>query len=576
VARFRRLVRAGLPAPRRLRRLVLLLARKFGVAAPAIRVVPGLATPGLWALGRPLLLWPAALAGRWDVGRCRAAAAHELAHLRRRDHWVRWLLLVAGIAWWWCPLWWYVRRQLAASAEWACDAWVVWALPEDRRAYVEALIDVSALAVAAAPVPALGIGGGRHALQRRLIMILSDRLVCRAPAWGLAGLALLALAALPGWSAGQAQEGPQIAELKQQILRLEQRLREAQQEAEHSRAEALAQADAARAAEAHARQRAEAEARAREEAFRQRDAATAAERAARDAAEAHGLRKTESRPATGALIGGLVGAATGKAGSEGGPGALGGGAWASTRKVAKGRPWGPEQATGAPDTPDAGDRATAWASRTPDGQDEWLELTYATPVHPQGVLIVESFNPGAVYQVELFTPEGQVAALWTGKDPTAPGSGRGLSFIPVQSARKVNRVKIYLASREVPGWNEIDAVGLLDVEGKLHWAAEAKASSTYADEAAAPGIGGPPALEKIPYVNRLYRTTGPETGTPKAAPMVPVQPPQRLAPAPAPPPKTAAPDADQRLDRLERDMHEVKALLHQLRGLLDKGPPVKP
>src|SRR5438552_2365475 len=59
--------------------------------------------------------------------------------------------------------------------------------------------------------------------------------------------------------------------------------------------------------------------------------------------------------------------------------------------VAK-RGWGPEQATGAPDTPLAGDYTTAWASATPDGQDEWLELEYAKPVLAEAVLIHETYN----------------------------------------------------------------------------------------------------------------------------------------------------------------------------------------
>ncbi|MCB1513071.1 MAG: hypothetical protein KDJ36_19415, partial [Hyphomicrobiaceae bacterium] len=36
------------------------------------------------------------------------------------------------------------------------------------------------------------------------------------------------------------------------------------------------------------------------------------------------------------------------------------------------RSWGPEQAVGKPNTPQAGDISTAWASRTRDDQEEWL------------------------------------------------------------------------------------------------------------------------------------------------------------------------------------------------------------
>ncbi len=46
----------------------------------------------------------------------------------------------------------------------------------------------------------------------------------------------------------------------------------------------------------------------------------------------------------------------------------------------QGRAWGPEQATGAPNTATAGDQQTAWASRTQDGQPEWLVLEYDHPV----------------------------------------------------------------------------------------------------------------------------------------------------------------------------------------------------
>jgi len=51
---------------------------------------------------------------------------------------------------------------------------------------------------------------------------------------------------------------------------------------------------------------------------------------------------------------------------------------------------------------------------------------------------------------------------------------------------KTQRAKIFLDSPAVPGWNEIDAVGLLDEFGITHWATGAQASSTYAEPAAAP------------------------------------------------------------------------------------------
>ncbi|HEY2584517.1 MAG TPA: hypothetical protein VGI81_01985 [Tepidisphaeraceae bacterium] len=146
------------------------------------------------------------------------------------------------------------------------------------------------------------------------------------------------------------------------------------------------------------------------------------------------------------------------------------------------RPWGPEQATGAPDTwPNAGDLTTAWASATPDGQREWLELTYDAPIRPAAVLIYETYNPGAVDRITGYDPNGREAELWSGADPTPPGKDKGISVIPLHPDFDVSRIRVYLDSPRVPGWNEIDAVGLVDTTGKTHWATAATASSTYAD-----------------------------------------------------------------------------------------------
>ncbi|HET6249133.1 MAG TPA: hypothetical protein VFE47_15675 [Tepidisphaeraceae bacterium] len=156
------------------------------------------------------------------------------------------------------------------------------------------------------------------------------------------------------------------------------------------------------------------------------------------------------------------------------------------------RPWGAEQATGAPDTwPKAGDLTTAWAPQSPGRQPEWLELTYDAPIRPVAVLIYETCNPGAVDRVTAYNADGKEFDLWSGSDPTAAGSEKGISVIALHPEVDVTRIRVYLNSQQAPassprgyspaGWNEIDAVGLLDAAGTTHWAKSATASSTYAD-----------------------------------------------------------------------------------------------
>ncbi len=90
--------------------------------------------------------------------------------------------MIAGCLWWWSPLFWHVRRQLGQAAELACDARVIETLPAARRAYAEALLAVCELVSRrAAPVPALGMGGVRQEIERRLTMILRESVPSRAP-----------------------------------------------------------------------------------------------------------------------------------------------------------------------------------------------------------------------------------------------------------------------------------------------------------------------------------------------------------------------------------------------------------
>ena len=56
-----------------------------------------------------------------------------------------------------------------------------------------------------------------------------------------------------------------------------------------------------------------------------------------------------------------------------------------------------------------------------------------------------------------------------------------MSKVAVTTDVTTRRVKIYLACTKVPGWNEIDAVALIDDKGGKQWAVHADASSTYAD-----------------------------------------------------------------------------------------------
>ncbi|HZT80896.1 MAG TPA: M56 family metallopeptidase, partial [Gemmataceae bacterium] len=209
VVRFQRLLRHAKPAPPDLQALAEALARRLGLArCPAVLLVPGPVAPMVWALpGCARLLFPSALLGQLNAEGRSTLLLHELAHLRRRDHWVRWLeLIVAGLFWWY-PLLGWVRRRLRAAEEECCDAWVVAEMPEAAPTYAATLLDTLDFLAGAKPaLPPVASGIARvHLLRRRLAMIVTLKPPRRLSLAGRLAVAALALALLP-WAPGLAQQ----------------------------------------------------------------------------------------------------------------------------------------------------------------------------------------------------------------------------------------------------------------------------------------------------------------------------------------------------------------------------------
>ena len=126
--------------------------------------------------------------------------------------------------------------------------------------------------------------------------------------------------------------------------------------------------------------------------------------------------------------------------------------------------WSARQATGAADTPEAGDIKTAWAAASADVEAETLVLVYAQPVNPTGVEIYESYNPGAVARIEVLDPNtDDWVVVWEGVADTAGEEIAVFSpqLTPVDFA--TDQVRLTLDEPLIPGWNEIDAVKLIGV-----------------------------------------------------------------------------------------------------------------
>ncbi|MCI0364355.1 MAG: hypothetical protein L0219_10760, partial [Phycisphaerales bacterium] len=191
ILRFRRIFAEATDAPPSVRRLAIQAAAAMDLhSVPHIMMVCRRISPLVWCGPRKCLILPDDLWNNLDdVGR-RAVLTHELAHLKRRDHWVCWAEMIVGCLYWWHPLVWWIRRRLRDEADFCCDAWVTSLVPAGRRAYAQALLATRQYVNETQhAVPAVGLGATTtHAKRfaRRLTMVMTDRPMPRLSMWGCA------------------------------------------------------------------------------------------------------------------------------------------------------------------------------------------------------------------------------------------------------------------------------------------------------------------------------------------------------------------------------------------------------
>ena len=208
----RRILNRATDAGQRLLMTVSEVAAQIGLRTLVPIQSSDIQSPFISCLGSVRLVWPTCLTTS-DPSLHRSLIAHEAAHVRRLDHFVAWLELIAMLVWWWNPLFWLVRRRLRTSAEMACDAMALEVFPEDRCLYAEKLLELSTCFKNGNQPLALAVGGDApSSIERRLTMIVSERGSSKTPLLGLLIVSMLAIAAIPSWVFAQNAANPPAPE----------------------------------------------------------------------------------------------------------------------------------------------------------------------------------------------------------------------------------------------------------------------------------------------------------------------------------------------------------------------------
>ncbi|MFT7537855.1 MAG: bla regulator protein BlaR1, partial [Hyphomicrobiaceae bacterium] len=202
IVRFHRLLTlASRPAPQDLMQRAAQLAKTLGLKkTPSINITSARVTPMVWWVGGKVRVFiPEAMPAELGSNQMRWILAHELGHVRRGDHFVRWLEWLACVAFWWNPIAWLARRNLRANEEVCCDALVLRSLKGKPHSYANSLLAaVEFLASPGLRPPAMAseINSGGF-LERRFRMIVSKTPIATTPRWLQAVLLVCTVAVMP-------------------------------------------------------------------------------------------------------------------------------------------------------------------------------------------------------------------------------------------------------------------------------------------------------------------------------------------------------------------------------------------
>ena len=124
--------------------------------------------------------------------------------------------------------------------------------------------------------------------------------------------------------------------------------------------------------------------------------------------------------------------------------------------------WSAEQALGEPDTLVYGDHETAWAAALENGGPEFLSIGYVTPVYASGVMVRETNGNGFVRQIDVIDEDGESHVVWSGFDPSEPGTPANFQVDFPLTGYLVTGVTVHIDGLHDLGvWEEIDAVQLI-------------------------------------------------------------------------------------------------------------------
>ena len=178
------------------------------VDGPRVRESESISVPMTVGQIAPTILLPIGWR-EWDAAKLQAVLAHEEAHVRRADWAIGVMARINCCVFWFHPLAWWLKRELALLAEYACDDLALTQMG-DRRQYARALLEIAcAMKSAHGRLLRDAVPMAKETnVEKRMEQILDDTRTI-PPAFGRRGWVALLVCSLPvGYFASAVQLAP--------------------------------------------------------------------------------------------------------------------------------------------------------------------------------------------------------------------------------------------------------------------------------------------------------------------------------------------------------------------------------
>lgn len=136
------------------------------------------------------------------------------------------------------------------------------------------------------------------------------------------------------------------------------------------------------------------------------------------------------------------------------------------------------QALGKPDKlPAPGESPSAWSPATKENpQGEWIKVGFARPMQIAQVIVGENYNPGAVTHIYVYDVNDKEYLIYKNVNVGPLSVPARMFSIFANTNYLVKAVKLELNTAKVPGFNQIDAIGISsstdEIQAKINIASD--------------------------------------------------------------------------------------------------------